>query len=108
MKNLSPTLREKNRYIAFEVISKKQLNIKGVKEGLEKEILGFLGALELAKSSFKLINFQKNKGIIKVQRKYLNKIKTALILINNIQDNKVMIKNKYVSGILKKAKLNLK
>ncbi|MEK6862538.1 MAG: Rpp14/Pop5 family protein [Nanoarchaeota archaeon] len=107
MKNLLPSLRESNRYIAFEVISKNQLNPKEVKKSLEKEILGFLGALELAKSSFKLVNFQKNKGIIKVNRKYLNKIKAALILINNIEKDKIAIKSKYVSGIIKKAKSKL-
>ena len=105
MKNLLPTLRENNRYIAFEIISKKQLKDKEVEESLNKEILTFLGVLEFAKSSFRLINFQKNKGIIKVNRKYLSKIRSALILIEYIEKEKVAIKSKYVSGILKKAKL---
>lgn len=107
MKNLLPTLRESNRYIAFEIYSKKQLNSEEVKKSLEKEILSFLGALELAKSSFRLVNFQKNKGIIKVERKYLNKIKAALTLIDNIEKEKIAIHSKSVSGILKKAKSKL-
>ena len=107
MKNLLPTLRESNRYIAFEITSKKQLNEMEVKKGLEKEIIGFLGSLELAKSSFKLINFHKNRGIIKVNRKYLNKMKAVLSLIKEIENNKVMVKSLNVSGILKKAKSRL-
>ncbi|MEK6907400.1 MAG: Rpp14/Pop5 family protein [Nanoarchaeota archaeon] len=107
MKNLLPALRESNRYITFEIVSKKQLNPKEARKSLEKEILGFLGALELAKSSFKLINFQNNKGIIKVNRKYLNKIKAALTLTNNIENSRVAISSKYVSGMLNKAKSRL-
>ena len=105
MKSLLPVLRESNRYIVFEVISKKQLNIQEVKKSLEEQILAFLGTLELAKSSFRLINFKKNKGIIKINRKYLSKIKAALTLINNMEKEKITIKSRYVSGILKKAKL---
>ena len=107
MKSLLPVLRESNRYVIFEIISKKQLNNKEVKKSLEKEILGFLGMLEFAKSSFKLINFQKNRGIIKVNRKYLSKIKAALVLINNMEKEKIAVKSLYVSGILKKAKSRL-
>jgi len=99
MKNLLPSLRESNRYIRFEIISKKKLDFKEVKKNLEKEIL-----LELAKSSFKLVNYNNNEGIIKVNRKYLSKIKAALTLIDNIEKEKILIKSKNVSGILKKIK----
>ena len=105
MKSLLPVLRENNRYIAFEIISKKQLNIQEVKKSLEEQILAFLGALELAKSSFRLIDFKKNKGIIKVNRKYLSKIKASLALIDNMEKERITVKSRYVSGILKKAKL---
>lgn len=107
MKSLLPVLRENNRYIRFEIISKKQLNFKEVEKSLESDILGFLGMLELAKSSFKLINIHNNKGIIKVNRKYLSKIKAALTIINNVEKEKIAIKSKHVSGILKKAKSKL-
>ena len=49
----------------------------------------------------------KNKGIIKVERRYLSKIKAALTLINEMENNDIAITSKYVSGILKKAKSNL-
>ena len=78
MKNLLPSLRESNRYIAFELISNDKIDSKEVEKGLEKEILGFLGTMELAKSSFKLINFKKNKGLIKMYGKYLCKLSAAL------------------------------
>lgn len=107
MKNLLPTLRESNRYVRFEISSKKQLKPKEVKESLEKEILSFLGSLELAKSSFKLLKCEGNKGIIKINRKYLTKIKAALTLIKSIEKENVSVKSKYVSGILRKAKLKL-
>ncbi|AJF63119.1 MAG: Ribonuclease P protein component 2 [archaeon GW2011_AR20] len=107
MKNLLPSLRESNRYVAFELISNNKIDSKEVEKGLEKEILGFFGALELAKSSFKLINFKKDKGIIKVNRKYLSKLKAALTLTNNINNKKIMIKSLATSGILKKAKSRL-
>ena len=44
------------------------------------------------------------RGVIRVNTKYLNDIKTGLSLVKKIDENRVIIKTVGVSGILKKAK----
>ena len=102
MKNLLPSLRENNRYIKFQV--SENIDIKKFKKEFEKELISLLGQLELAKSSYKLINFNNNQGVIKVNATYLNKIKACLALINNIDKENIKMKSIKVSGILNKVK----
>ena len=105
MKPILPTLRENNRYVSFQIENgKKKLNTKDIEESLQESFLTFLGSLELAKSSFKLIKFKDNKGIIKINPKYANKLRASLTMINNIKDEKVNLKSLKTSGLLNKLK----
>jgi len=104
MKALMPTLRENNRYVSFKIDAKKQFNIEEIRKMLQEEFLTFLGSLELAKSSFSLISFNKNQGIIKVNAKYLNKLRGMLPLINKLNNENVNIKSLKTSGLLNKVK----
>ena len=72
---------------------------------LQEEFLTFLGSLELAKSSFKLVSFNKNKGIVKVNSKYLDKLRAMLPLINKLNNEKVNIKSLKTSGLINKVKM---
>lgn len=106
MKRLLPSLKEKNRYIVFEVVANQKLSFKEVKEAILKAIIKFLGQLETAKANPLLLNDWKlNKGLLKINNKYLNKVKTALILINKIGKKPAYIKVMGVSGTIKKARL---
>ena len=106
MKHLLPSLKEKNRYIVFEVITKKKMSFKEVKETILTAILKFLGELETSKASPLIMeDWKLNKGVLKVNNKYLNKVKTALILIKDIGRKKAYINIKGVSGTIKKARL---
>ena len=108
MKPLSPTLKERNRYIVYEVKTKDKLDFKDVKEQILKSILKFLGELETAKSSALVLNdWSDNKGIIKVSHKYVDKIRVALMLIKYINGKVVIIQTVRISGTLKKARLYL-
>ncbi len=104
MKPILPTLRENNRYIKFQIDAEKQLSVKEVEKSLQEEFLTFLGALEVGKSSFKLISLDKNKGIIKVNAKYLNKLRAMLTIINKINNEKVNLKSVKTSGLINKLK----
>jgi ribonuclease P/MRP protein subunit POP5 len=106
MKPLLPSLKEKKRYIVFEIISEKKLSEKIILDEIEKKILSFLGELGIAKSGFVLLKdmMKKNKGIIRTNLKYQDEVKMALSLIKNIGKEKVIVNVVGVSGILKKAK----
>ena len=100
-----PSLKEKNRYLVFEMVSETKIKHNELKEAIINSILSFLGELETAKTGLKILpDYKKNKGIIKITHLYADKIKTALILIKNINKKKVIIKTTSISGTLKKAR----
>ena len=104
MKALLPSLRENNRYIKFQIDADKSFNNRDIEKSLQEEFLTFLGQLELAKSSFKLISFNKNKGIIKINSKYLDKFRAILPMIQKLSNEKVNVKSLKTSGLINKLK----
>lgn len=109
MKSLLPSLKEKTRYIAFEIISEKAIkDFKTVEKAIKEAVLAFIGQLGLAKANLILIKDcwlpEKQRGIIKVNNQSLNEVKMSLALIKEINSNKTIINCIGVSGILNKAK----
>lgn len=107
LKPLSPTLKEKKRYLVFEVIAKRNLSVSKVKDTLYKTIHTVLGLLDSAKAGIKFLDNRydekTNKGILKVNHKYVDSLKFALMHTTKIGETKVIVKSHGVSGILKKA-----
>lgn len=105
VKPVLPSLREKKRYIVYEVRSEQKLRFEEVKQELEKKMLQFLGELGYGKAGVIVLNeWQGNKGMIRTNTKSVDNVKTALALVENINDKKVLIKTVGVSGIINKAK----
>ncbi len=103
-----PTLREKTRYLAFEIISDHKIkDFKAISKEIQAQSLLFLGQLGLAKAGMRILpekwNLELQKGIIKVNHKHVDELKSSLTLIEKINNKKVVIKSTGVSGILKKA-----
>lgn len=107
--NLLPSLRQKKRYLVFEIISAQ--NQKFSSEEIEKEtsqaLLSFLGQLGVAQASPLFLkekfNYAQQRFLLKVNNKYVAQAKAALILIKKIKNNPLLIKSLTTSGTLKKA-----
>ncbi len=105
IKPVIPSLREKKRYLVYEIKTEKKIQLQEVKQEIEDKMLQFLGELGYGKAGIIILNeWQDNKGMLKVNTKYLNNVKTALSLITSIEGQRVLIKSIGVSGILSKAK----
>ncbi|MBS3156126.1 ribonuclease P protein component 2 [Candidatus Woesearchaeota archaeon] len=105
MKPILPSLREKNRYIVYALKSDKKLKFDDIKMAIEKAHLDFLGELGSASSGIRVMDhFSQNKGIVKVNSKFLDKSRVALMMMDKVKGSKVEVKNVGVSGTLKKAK----
>ena len=102
---LLPSLRQKKRYIAFEIKSPAQFSFSEVKEDIEQGLLLFFGQLGLARAAPLLLEekYKNNKCILKINHKYVDECRAALILIKKIKNKPVIIQSITVSGILKKA-----
>jgi len=112
VKPLLPSLREKKRYIAFEIISKHKINAKQAFTAIWNSLLEFAGQKETAKAGMIILkdkyNQKTQKGIIRISHKMTDTLKSALILIKEIGKTPVVVKSITTSGILKKAEKNIK
>ncbi len=107
IKPVIPSLREKKRYLAFEIISGNKLSINDVKEAIINAVSRFLGEFGSSKAGIIFLDDKYNektqRGIIKVNRKQVDNLKSALILIKKIKNEDIIFRSIGVSGILKKA-----
>ena len=102
-KPVIPSLREKKRYLVFEVISKSKENFKQVSDTINNAILSFLGQLGVGKAGINILedkwNYDKQRGVIRVNNKNIDALKTSLMFVKD----DMIVRSLGVSGILKKA-----
>lgn len=108
IKPMLPSLREKKRYLAFEIISKNRITgFSAVGRAVRESCLAFLGELGMSKAGIMVLgdkwNADKQRGIIRVDRKYVDHTKVALALIKKIDSEKVIVRSIGVSGMINKA-----
>jgi ribonuclease P/MRP protein subunit POP5 len=108
LKPLLPTLKEKKRYLAFEIISNNKIkSFSKVFEAIWQSFLEFLGLLGASRAGILILpdkwNNINQRGIIRVNNKYLEHLKASLLFVQEIENNDVIIRTLGVSGILKKA-----
>ena len=109
LKPVMPSLREKKRYLTFEIISNKQINdfsaISDQIYDVFEDLFGTFGSAEAGILALEeLWQPEVQKGIIRTNNKYVEKLKTSLSLIESIGSHNVIVKSIKVSGNLKKAK----
>ncbi|GIU69894.1 MAG: hypothetical protein KatS3mg002_1130 [Candidatus Woesearchaeota archaeon] len=103
-KTLLPTLKERQRYVVYELKADKKIN--HVWDKIIEECNNLLGVFEAGKAGIMNVvyNEKNNKGIIRVNNKYVDKIKVCLGMIISIENINVNINCIYVSGMINKAK----
>jgi len=106
IKPLSPTLKERKRYILFKITSEKPLEKGEVTELVNKAGLQFLGELGMAKSGLQFLpeTWKKSRGIIRVGHKYVNEAKSALAFIKEYKGDKITFECLKGSGAIGKLK----
>lgn len=100
IKPLSPSLREKKRYIAFEIVSEKDLSFKQVSETITSVILKFSGITGLAEAGLIILKekFNKNKCVLRISTKCVDKVRASFCLT----DKSMILRTLGVSGMLNK------
>ncbi len=106
LKSLLPTLKEKKRYLAFEIISKSEIKaFSEVSKAIWTSTLSFAGTNGVAKMGIWVFpeKFNEQKGIIRVNHKYMEELKASLALIKEIEQQPAIVRSTGASGILAKA-----
>jgi RNase P/RNase MRP subunit POP5 len=101
MKPLLPSLREKKRYVVFD-IKTDDFDKKKIENIIAETALKFMGEFGISKAGFMILSDSWNgkKGIIKINSKYVDEIKMVLGLIKG----NIIVNTVGVSGTLKRSK----
>ncbi len=100
---LLPALKQKKRYVVLEIVSDTNFSLAEIRKEVDNALLLFLGQLGLSKAVPLFIKAKNNKFIMKVNHKWVDELKSALILIKKIKNKSVIIKSIITSGTVKKA-----
>ncbi|MBD3249734.1 hypothetical protein GF336_06840 [Candidatus Woesearchaeota archaeon] len=108
LKPILPTLKERKRYLAYNIISKKPISsFKHVEEQINAKSLEYLGQLGYAEAGISVLKSRfkpkLQKGIIRVNNNHTDNLKAALTFIRNINSKEAIVKSLGVSGMIKKA-----
>ncbi len=99
IKPILPSLREKKRYLGFELMQKgAKSDFKAVSAEIMRNASKLIGDLSLANAQIHIFpeKFNGKTGIIKVNNKYLDHLKASMAL------SSIQIRSVAVSGMLNK------
>jgi ribonuclease P/MRP protein subunit POP5 len=101
---LRPAMREKKRYLAFEIMSQQPLRLDAdlVLIGKINELLGIFNS---AKAGILRVRYdvRSQRGLFRIDRKFVDLVRTCFVMIKDVGGQKVLIRTLYVSGMLHKA-----
>lgn len=108
IKAILPSLREKKRYLAFEVVSKGRIkDFSSVSKAIWQGMLLFNGTKGAAQAGIQPLPEKYNpimqKGIIRVDHKHIDSLKAGLATIQDVESVPAVVRSLGVSGSLKKA-----
>jgi len=102
-----PHMREKKRYLAFEVITDARPGFTSIRKSVQSSLLRYAGTKGASDAGAQLLRerYDENnlRGIIRVNHKQLDLLKASMCLIDNIDKKPAIIRSIGASGILKKA-----
>lgn len=108
LKTLMPTLRERERYIKFQVISDEPIYYSDLEQAIWNVLLDFYGEYGLSKTSMWLVknlwDEHEQIGVIRCNNKSVQQIIAGLGLVTRLGDNRIIFKIIKVSGTIKGLK----
>ncbi|MEK6947823.1 MAG: Rpp14/Pop5 family protein [Nanoarchaeota archaeon] len=103
-KLLKPSLREKKRYLVYQVISERDINPIIIKENILKTFKEYFGNIILSKADMRFIDYKDNKGIIRINNKYLDNLRASFCLLGKVNKEEIIVRSLGVSGMINKAR----
>jgi|ERR1041385_841631 ribonuclease P/MRP protein subunit POP5 len=108
LKPLLPTLKEKKRYLAFEIVSKGKIKaFPEVSKAIWTATLSFVGTKGAAELGLwvhgEKYQPESQRGLIRVTHKGLDTARAALCLVKEIESQPVIVKSLGASGIINKV-----
>ncbi len=102
MKTL-PTLRDKKRYLAFEVSSPQAITRQQLISEIFNSVHSLFGDTGCSEMNPRLMSFEGRYGILRCAREKTRQVRAALACINNVKGIRVSIAVLGISGTIKGA-----
>lgn len=107
LKPLLPTLKEKKRYVAFEVITTGTLNASLAFDALYASAHSFVGTRGLAQLGLQFFKEYYNpttkRGVVRVTHTGLDLLRASMALVTTIDGKPALMRSLGASGILTKT-----
>lgn len=102
LKPLKPALREKKRYLVYEIQTKEDVDMFKAQHEIIKEIHTLLGIFDAAKAGILPVKFDKEtkRGILRLNNTAVEHVRSCFVIISKIQNIPIQIVTRGVSGIL--------
>ena len=108
LKPVLPSLREKKRYVAFEVVSQKRLPFRSVSKALWLSLLSFAGEVGASHAGLEVLDDSflesSGRGVVRVSHTAQDLVKASMVLTSSIDGERVIMRSVGSSGILAKAR----
>ncbi len=105
LKILPPTLRERDRYIGFKIISSDQIEYSDIEAAIWNTFLDFFGEQGVSRQSLWLIknlwNPSEQTGVIRCNNKNVMQVLAGLGLVSRLGESRIIFKIIKISGTLK-------
>ncbi len=105
-KPIPPTLRQRNRYMVFKILSDSTYDRKQVVNAIWDNMLRLYGESGVSETSLWMMDWdeKKSRGIIKVNHKSVGLVRAGLTLVKEVNGKKALLQVLTISGTLKKAR----
>lgn len=98
-----PVLREKKRYIAFEVISEQKVTRHELWEEISGSVRSLFGDKGAGEINAGLLSFDERSGLLRCERERTTEARAALACISRVRNGKVSINVLGISGTVRGA-----
>ncbi len=102
MKTL-PTLRDKKRYIAFDIMSQQNITRQELVDEISDSIFSLFGDVGCSEINFGLMSYDGRYGIIRCAKEKTRETRAALACINKIHGTRISIIVLGISGTIRGA-----
>ena len=103
IKALQPSLREKKRYVAFEIMSASPARFGDAQRAILQSLHSLFGVAGASKFGVQFIDVWKNqRGVIRIGHRFVDHLKAGFCFAR-IQGKEVICRSLGVSGMVQKA-----
>lgn len=105
LKKSSPTLRERDRYVHFQIISEETIGYSDLEAAIWNTLLDFYGEMGVSQTSMWLVRNlwdpQKQSGVIKCNNLSVPQVIAGLGFISRLGESRILVKILKVSGTIR-------